>query len=178
MNSKTKNMITIAVMTAVTCILGPLSINIGVVPISFTNLAIYFSLYLLGTKKGLVSYILYMLIGLVGVPVFSGFTGGLPKLVGPTGGYIVGFIFLALISGVFIEKFENKKILCIIGMILGTAVCYLFGTVWFILSTKTPLAESMALCVFPFLPGDFIKILIAAFVGSKIRLQLKKSGLV
>ena len=79
-----------ALMAAVTCILAPMSIPIGPVPISLTNLAIYLSLYLLGWKWGTVSYLVYVVIGAVGVPVFSGFTGGLGKLAGPTGGYIAG----------------------------------------------------------------------------------------
>ena len=78
-HSKTYEMTVTALMTAVTCILAPLSIPIGPVPISFTNLAIYLSLYLLGWKRGTISYLVYLLIGLVGVPVFSGFTGGLDK---------------------------------------------------------------------------------------------------
>ena len=88
-----------ALMTAVTCILAPLSIPIGPVPISLTNLAIYISLYLLGWKRGTISYLIYLLIGLVGIPVFSGFTGGPAKLAGPTGGYIIGFIAMAIIAG-------------------------------------------------------------------------------
>ena len=80
-----------ALMTAVTCILAPLSIPIGPVPISLTNLAIYISLYLLGWKRGTISYLIYLLIGLVGIPVFSGFTGGPAKLAGPTGGYIIDY---------------------------------------------------------------------------------------
>ena len=87
-----------ALMTAVTCILAPLSIPIGPVPISLTNFAIYLSLYLLDWKKGTISYILYLLLGLVGLPVFSGFTGGIGKLAGPTGGYIIGFIPMAMHS--------------------------------------------------------------------------------
>ena len=73
----------IGLMAAVICILGPFSIPIGVIPISFTNLAIYFALYILGTKKASMSFLIYMLIGLVGVPVFSGFSGGPSKLLGP-----------------------------------------------------------------------------------------------
>ena len=92
--SKTYEITITALMTAVTCILAPMSIPIGPVPISFTNLAIYLSLYLLGWKKGTISYLIYLLIGLVGLPVFSGFTGGPAKLAGPTGGYIIGFIVL------------------------------------------------------------------------------------
>lgn len=76
-HTKTYEITMTALMAAVTCILAPLSIPIGPVPISFTNLAIYLSLYLLGWKRGTISYLVYLLIGLVGVPVFSGFTGGI-----------------------------------------------------------------------------------------------------
>ena len=93
--SKTYEITITALMTAVTCILAPMSIPIGPVPISFTNLAIYLSLYLLGWKRGTISYLIYLLIGLVGLPVFSGFTGGPAKLAGPTGGYIIGFFVMA-----------------------------------------------------------------------------------
>ena len=106
----------IAVMTAVTCVLAPLSIPIGPVPISLTNLVIYFSLFILGTKKGTISYLIYLLIGLVGIPVFSSFTSGPGKLFGPTGGYLIGFIPLALIAGFFIDHFRNKKLYCFLGI--------------------------------------------------------------
>ena len=79
-NFSVRQMAVIGVMTAVTCILAPFSIPIGPVPISMTNLAIYFSLYVLGMKKGTISYLVYLLIGLIGVPVFSGFTSGPEKL--------------------------------------------------------------------------------------------------
>ena len=132
-----KTIAVIGVLTAVTCILAPLSIPIGDVPISLTNLVIYFGLYILGTRRETVSYIVYLLIGLVGVPVFSGFTAGPAKMFGPTGGYLIGFIPMAVIAGIFIEKSGRKLVLGMIGMILGTAVCYIFGTVWFVLVMKT-----------------------------------------
>ena len=84
--TSTYAMVVTALMAAVTCILAPLSVPIGPVPISLTNFAIYLSLYLLDWKKGTLSYLIYLLLGLVGLPVFSGFTGGLAKLAGPTGG--------------------------------------------------------------------------------------------
>ena len=128
--SKTYEITITALMTAVTCILAPMSIPIGPVPISFTNLAFYLSLYLLGWKKGTISYLIYLLIGLVALPVFSGFTAGPAKLAGPTGGYIIGFIVMAAIAGLFIDNCR-KPWIQLIGMIIGTIVCYLFGTVWF-----------------------------------------------
>ena len=104
--TKTYEITITALMAAVTCILAPLSIPIGPVPISFTNLAIYLSLYLLGWKKGTISYLIYLLLGLVGLPVFSGFTGGPAKLAGPTGGYIIGFIAMAIIAGLVIDDLD------------------------------------------------------------------------
>lgn len=130
--NKTKTMALIGVMAAVTCILGPLSLAIPVspVPISLTNLAVYFAIYVLGMKRGTISYCIYLLLGLIGLPVFAAFTGGAGKLFGPTGGYLIGFIFMALICGFFIEKWEKKLYMHFIGMVLGTAVCYVFGTAW------------------------------------------------
>lgn len=95
-----RDMVLIGVMCAVTCVLGPISIPLpfSLVPISLTNFVICISAYVLGTKKGTLSCILYLLIGLAGLPVFSGFSGGAAKMLGPTGGYLIGFIFQAVIA--------------------------------------------------------------------------------
>lgn len=166
----------IGVMTAVTCILAPLSIPIGPVPISFTNLAIYISLYVLGVKLGTLSYVVYLLIGLVGVPVFSSFTSGPAKLFGPTGGYLIGFILMAVIAGIFIDKFINKMYLCFIGMLLGTAVCYLLGTLWLAYLGNLTFQQALAAGVIPFIPGDVIKMVLAMLIGPQLRRQLKKAN--
>lgn len=177
--NKTKiyNMTLTAMMAAVMCILGPLSIPIGAVPISFTNLAIYFAVMLIGTRYGTISYILYMLIGIFGLPVFSGYSGGMGKLAGPTGGYIIGFIFMALISGFFINISKGKKAIIIIGMIIGTIVAYIFGTAWFVFAAKCGIIYALTICVFPFIIGDLAKILIAVFVGDSIKKKIAKSGI-
>ena len=86
----TYTLVAIALMTAVICVLAPLSLPIGPVPISMATLVLFLSIYVLGWKKATISVCLYILLGLVGVPVFSGFTGGVSKLAGATGGYIVG----------------------------------------------------------------------------------------
>lgn len=164
-----KTMTLIGIMAAVTCILGPLSIPIGPVPISFTNLAIYLTVILLGWKRGTVSYLIYLLIGLVGVPVFSAFTGGPAKLFGPTGGYLIGFIFMAIISGIFVEKFSGKIYMYILGMALGTAVCYVFGTAWLSFSVNMGFMQALMAGVIPFIPGDLVKIIIAVIIGPAIK---------
>ena len=172
-NTKTYTLVVTALMAAVTCILAPLSIPIGPVPISLTNFAIYLSLYVLDWKKGTISYLIYLLIGLVGVPVFSGFTGGVAKLAGPTGGYIIGFIPMAIIAGIAIDKFHQRWI-HLIGMIIGTVVCYAFGTLWFCLQSGTPVMSALSICVFPFIPGDLIKIVIAFVIAPIIRERIDK----
>lgn len=180
METKSKNQVyplaMIAVMAAVTCVLAPMSIPIGPVPISFTNLAIYISLYLLGWKRGTVSYLVYLLIGLVGMPVFSGYTGGAGKLLGPTGGYIIGFIPMAMIAGLAIDKFRNRGVQ-MAAMIVGTAVCYLFGTAWYCIQAGSPFGAALGLCVFPFIPFDLAKMVVAMIIGPMIRSRLKKADL-
>ena len=169
----------IGVMTAITCILGPLSIQIPgtPVPISFTNLAIYITLYVLGMKAGTISYLIYLLLGVVGLPIFSGFTGGPAKLAGPTGGYLIGFIFMALIAGFFIDRFPKKYWLHVIGMVVGTAVCYLFGTVWLAYQANMGFYAALGAGIIPFIPGDLAKIIIALIAGPMIRKWLRTAGL-
>lgn len=172
-----REMALIAVMAAVTCVLGPLSLPIGVVPISFTNLAVYLAIYVLGMRRGTLSYIVYLLIGLVGVPVFSGFTGGVGKLFGPTGGYLIGFIFMALICGWAIDRFDCKRVQSMAGMICGTIICYIFGTAWLAYQAGMTFYAALAAGVLPFIIGDLAKMVVAALIGPQIRRQLKKAGL-
>ena len=175
--TNTRQLTLIGLIAAVTCILGPLSLPIGIVPISLTNLAIYFAVYALGGKRGTLSYIVYLFIGLVGLPVFSGFSGGFPKLFGPTGGYLIGFIFMAFISGIFIDKFSNKIYMCFLGMVLGTIVTYIFGSAWLAYEAHIGFNKALAVGVLPFIPGDIVKIVIASLIGPQIRKRLINSGL-
>lgn len=168
----------IGVMTAVICILAPFSLPIGPVPISFTNLAIYIALYVLGMKRGTISYLIYLLIGLVGVPVFSGFTGGPQKLFGPTGGYLIGFIPMAVIAGIVIDKCMKKWYFCLLAMITGTWVCYLFGTAWLAFQANMTFKAALAAGVIPFIIEDLIKMVLALLIGPQIHKQLVKAQLV
>ena len=167
---RTKQMVLIALMAAVTCVLGPLSIPLpfSPVPISLTNFAIFLAIFVLGMKNGTISFIIYLLLGAVGVPVFSSFRGGLQVLAGPTGGYLIGFIFLALIMGFALDHFDRKLVPTIIGMIIGMAVCYAFGTVWLAKLLSLSFKEGLMMGVIPYLAGDAAKIIIAAIVGPKL----------
>jgi biotin transport system substrate-specific component len=166
-----------ALVAAVLCVLGPMSLPIGPVPISLTNLVLFVAVYLLGAKGAAVSTLVYLLLGAVGMPVFSGYEGGLGKLAGPTGGYLIGFVFLSLICGAVVERFYDRPLLCIAGMIAGDLTLFVFGTAWFVLEMKCQVWYALTVCVFPFLPFDLIKMVIAAFLGKGVRSALEKSGL-
>ncbi|NLZ83526.1 MAG: biotin transporter BioY [Clostridiales bacterium] len=175
--SKAYQIAIIGIVAAVLSILSPITLPIGVVPISLTTFAILIAVYTLGMKKGTISVLIYILLGLVGLPVFSGFSSGPAKLLGPTGGYIIGYVFMALIAGFFIDRYFDKYYLCFIGMILGTIICYSFGTTWLAYQANMSAKTALAAGVIPFIPGDLLKIITALIVGPQIRKRLIKADL-
>ena len=171
-------MVLVAVMAAVISVLGPLTVPIGPIPISLCNFGILMTIYILGMKKGTVSVLIYLLIGLVGVPVFSGFSSGPAKLLGPTGGYLIGYVPMALIAGYFIEKYSRKFIPGLLGMILATAVLYLLGTLWLAKMAGMSFQAALAAGVIPFIGVDLAKMVVCAVVGPLIYRTLKRGSLV
>lgn len=173
-----RQLCSVALMAAIMCLLGPVSIPIGPVPISAMTLVIYLTLYVLGMKLGTISCAIYLMLGFVGVPVFAGYTAGAAKLLGPTGGYLAGYLCLTLVSGLVMEKAAYKRIWCIVGMIAGTAVLYAFGTVWFVIMMECDVSYAVSVCVTPFLIGDFAKIVLAELAGQEVRKRLKSAHLI
>nr|WP_294465267.1 biotin transporter BioY [uncultured Sellimonas sp.] len=175
-SASTRYLVLTALMTAIICILAPLSIPIPVspVPITLTNLVLYIGLFILPWRQLFLSYIVYMLIGLCGLPVFSGFSGGIGKLAGPTGGYLIGFLFLILIGGLFLRKPEGLRgmLSALAGLILGSLVTYLFGTIWLSLQMDLTFVQGLFAGVIPYLPGDALKIVLALLLGPQLRRRL------
>lgn len=173
-----KSMVLMAMFAALTCVLAPMSVPIGAVPISLTNLVIYFSVFILGWQKATITYVVYLLIGMAGLPVFSGFESGIGKFAGPTGGYLVGFTLTAIISGLFIqidaEKTWLRNLLHFTGMVVGTVVAYALATAWFCFSTGTGLWAALLICVIPFIIGDLVKMVLAMTVAPVMAKQLKR----
>ncbi len=167
-----------AVMTALLCILAPLSIPIGPVPVSLAILVVCLSAYILGPLPAALSVAVYLLLGLVGLPVFSGFSGGPAKLAGPTGGYLIGYLFTALAGGYAAERSGRCFAPTFFGMAGGVFLAYLFGTIWFIISANATLPYALSVCVLPFIPVDLIKIIAAISLGRAVRTALLRSGLV
>ncbi len=174
--NRVRNMAAVAVMTALMCVLGPLSVPVGPVPFSLQVFVVYLSVYALGARRGALAVVLYLLIGCVGLPVFSGFAGGPGKLFGPTGGFLVGFVPLAVVSGWFIDRWESNVVVQFAGMLLGLGTLYLFGAVWLAKVANLSFDTSMAAAVYPFVPVDALKIVLAILLGRVLRRRLRAAG--
>lgn len=155
-----------ALFGALTCIYAQIIIPIPPVPISFSTFSVMVAGGILGWKYGAISQTIYVLLGIVGVPVFAGFTGGAGAVFGKTGGYILGYIIGALVIGLISHKFKMLpyKVVLPISMVAGTAVIYTFGTAWFMVITGATLIQSLMWCVIPFLIGDAVKIVLACIL--------------
>ena len=174
----TRTMVVIALMTAVTCVIAPISLIIPVspVPISLGTLAVFLTAYLLGISRGLVSIILYILLGMIGLPVFSNYGAGLAKVAGPTGGYMLAYLFMIPITGWFVKTFRHW-LWHLLGMLISLAVCYLFGSAWLAHQAHMSFSAALAAGVIPFIPGDLVKIAIVLLIGPEIRKRLRQAGL-
>ncbi len=164
---KTYNLVRTALFAAMLCALAPITVPVGPVPITLGTLIVYLAGGVIGSRRATVAIVVYILLGTFGLPVFSGFSGGFGKLLGPTGGYIIGYIPLAYLSGIFIGGGMSVP-RYILGMVFGTAVLYAFGTAWFALQTSTSALSALAICVLPFLPGDAVKIAASALCAPVI----------
>jgi biotin transport system substrate-specific component len=166
---KTTDMVKTAVFAALICVLAPFALPVGPVPVSLATFAVYVAAAVLGKKHGVIAVLIYILLGMAGVPVFAGFSGGAQKLFGLTGGYIIGYLPLAFIAGLFAEKRPFGKASAAVGMVLGTLVLYIFGTAWFVIQSGSALVTALGLCVLPFLPGDAAKIAVSSVLVPVIR---------
>ncbi len=167
-----RDMAEVGLFTAVLVICSWLSIP-ATVPFTLQTLAIFLSAGLLGTRKSVAVVIVYLLLGAAGVPVFSGFRGGIGAILGPTGGYMIGFIPAVIIVGVCIKRFGRSFLVMAASMVAGLIVCYAFGTLWFAFvytgSANTPsIGSILSMCVVPFIVPDLIKICLAVILSRRI----------
>lgn len=163
-----------ALMAALLCILAPISIPLPspMPAITLAFVAVYLSAYITGPWCSCTAVLIYILLGCIGLPVFSKGQAGLSVLVGPTGGYIIGYFFIAVCTGLAVQKFEKKIYLHVIGMVAGTLVCYVFGTVWLGVSMHLTPAAAIAAGVAPFVIFDAIKLAACVAIGYPVRRQL------
>lgn len=177
--STTYKIVLVALMAAVVCVLGPLSITLPFtpVPISLAVLGILFAVYIIGWKLGTLCTVVYLLIGLAGLPVFSKGNAGPGALLGPTGGYLIGFIFMAAVAGIITELTDYKLLFSALGLWVGVVIDYLFGTVWFSFQQHMSFMKAFTLCVVPFVIGDILKIVLVLIVGPILRKRLLQANL-
>lgn len=179
---KTKTIVICAVFAALMCVFSVITIPTGIIPITMGTFGIMLTAVILGAKRGAVSVAVFILLGAVGLPVFSGFKGGVQVLFGPTGGYIWSYIPMAVIIGAVSKKLPESRVTAVLKVVLGClagmAVLYALGTVQFMAVQKTGLIKSLSACVIPFIPFDLAKAVLAGYAGCTVRSALHKAGLI
>lgn len=173
---KTRELALCALFAALNAILSQISIPIGPVPINLAHISTFLAAGLLGAKYGALSQVIFVLLGAVGLPVFSGFSGGLGRLAGPTGGYIIAYVFTAFLSGLLIDRLGTSRKALFPAIYAGWILTYAFGTLWYAFSTHTGLIASLLICVVPFLPGDLAKTFLSVELIKRLRPMLYIKG--
>lgn len=175
--SAAKEIACIALGVSLITVCAWISIPVLSIPYTLQTLAVPLVGALLGWKRGLAAVASYILMGLIGIPVFSNFNAGAGALFGATGGYILGFIFAVLVSGLFkLVPVKNKWARCAMfygANILGMVICYAFGTAWFSYMYECTLVYALTMCVVPYLIADAVKLAAAAVLGVRLEKYVK-----
>lgn len=167
---KTKDLTFIALFVSITIILSQIVIPVEPVPISLSMIGVFLSGGILGWKKGMISQIVYLLLGIVGIPVFANLKGGIGVLLGPTGGYLIGYVITAGVIGYYMEKYNIKSLFAIFsGMLIGLSCCYLVGTYWLGYYLQVSFIKALSFGVIPFLLGDILKIILCGILVLRLK---------
>ena len=170
-------MVYISIFAALIAICSWISIP-ATIPFTLQTFAVFLAVALLGGRRGTLAILVYILLGAIGIPVFAGFSGGLGTLLGTTGGYILGFVFSALVMWLFEHLFGHKPWALILSMAIGLVVCYTFGTIWFLFvylrsSGAVEVTTVLGWCVFPFILPDCIKMALAFGLSKILKRSIK-----
>lgn len=169
---KTKNITQISLFVALTVICAQISLPFGVIPFTLQTFAFFLSAAVLGFKNGIICNLIYLFLGIVGLPVFSGFRGGIGIIFGPTGGYLWGFLVSSAVIGLIADRCKKSLIITFLSMILGLSLCYIIGILQYTLLYTDGIGGFKAAfitCVLPFIPTDAVKIFLAATICKKIK---------
>ena len=176
-STATQHLTLSALLCALLAVLSQIQIPLPPVPVSLSLLAVHLCGALLGSRRGAAAVGCYVALGAVGLPVYAGFSGGVSVLFGPTGGFLFGYIPCAFVVGMLSGRLGFTRRNLMLSMAVGTLLCYGMGMVWFSLSTGTGLIASLGSCVLPFIPGDLIKIALAATLSLRLQKPLRSAGL-
>lgn len=170
--NKTYDLVYISIFTVLIAVCSWISIPVSI-PFTLQTMAVFTAVGVLGGRRGTMAVLVYILLGVVGVPVFAGFTGGIGVLAGNTGGYIVGFLFSALVMWGMEKLFGKSRKVLLVSMVVGLLVCYTVGTLWFMFlyarnTGAIGVGTVLAWCVLPFVIPDMIKIAGAMFLSKRL----------
>ncbi len=174
---KTKKLILVAMCASIICLLAQITIPLPLIPITGQTLAIGIVATILGSRYSTITVLVYLSLGLIGLPVFSQFTSGFGILFGPTGGYLIGFIPTALLIGLWLEKTSYTYIQAFIANIIGMCITLAIGSIWLALFAELSWQEALVTGIYPFLPVGIIKAFLAAWFGITIRQRLNTARL-
>ena len=169
MNPSIRKDVVAALFAALVAIFTQIVIPIQPVPITLGTMAVMMAGAVLGAHYGALSILIYVILGAAGLPVFAMARGGLSVIAGPGGGFILGYIAMAMTVGFICSRKGHSMKWLIAAMVTGCLVVYACGLAWFMALTGMGLLPAMTLCMFPFLPGDSVKILLAAFLVNRYR---------
>lgn len=176
--SSTYNYVLAAFGAAIIAVLAQVNIPLPLIPITGQTLAVGLVVTILGTRVGTLSVLLYILLGAASIPVFTGMSGGIAILIGPTGGYIVGFLFTAIIMGLYLDKFGITFVHAIIANIIGMVVTLAFGATWLKIVGDLSWTAAFMGGVAPFIVAGIVKAVLAAWFGVIVRRRLERAHLI
>ncbi len=175
-SNQLRMMVYASLFAALTAVGAFLALPIGPVPIVLQNMFVFLAGLLLGSRWGLASVGVYLLAGAVGLPVFAGGLGGLGRLIGPTGGYLIGYLPTVFIIGKIAHNARPRWMTDVVAMICGTLVLYACGVLWLKIVSGMSLSKTLALGMYPFLVGDALKIVAAAAIAKALRPVISITG--
>lgn len=177
-NNRLKMMIVAALFAAIIAVAAQLMINIPPVPFTLMTIAVMLTATILGKKYGSLAVAVYVLMGVVGIPVFAGMKSGLGIILGPTGGYLIAIIPAALFIGWYLEKFKHTKVQAIIANMIAVLIILIIGTVWLKVVADLPWNGAFKGGMLPFILPDLAKAVVAALLGVIIRTRLVSAKLI
>jgi biotin transport system substrate-specific component len=176
-HNKTKNLVLVAMCASIICLLAQITIPLPLIPITGQTLAIGIVATILGSRHSMITVLVYLTLGLIGLPVFSQFTSGFGILFGPTGGYLIGFIPTAFLIGLWLEKTSYTYRQAFMANLIGMCITLALGSIWLKLFTALSWKEALVTGVYPFLPVGIIKAFLAAWFGIAVRQRLNSAKL-
>ena len=165
---KLSKLVTAALLAALLCVLAPITVPMGVIPLSAATLGVYLAAGMQDGRYATLTVAVYILLGALGVPVFAGYTGGMGMLTGPTGGFLIGYVLCAAVSGGILGgKARGWRVP--LALVAGTLVLYVVGAGWYMWQSGCTIVTALTVCVLPFLLWDGIKIAAATGILSLLR---------